>query len=51
MDVVKAFGWKSFTILYDEEEGLSRLQDLMKLSTIYGTRVYVRRLPQSGDYR
>ena len=44
-------GWKTFTILYDDEESLIRLQDLMKMSTTFGYRVYVRRLPASGNYR
>lgn len=43
--------WKTFTILYDDEDSLIRLQDLMKMSATYGYKVYVRRLPSSGNYR
>lgn len=50
-DVVMQLDWKTFTILYDDEDSLIRLQDLMKMSATYGYKVYVRRLPSSGNYR
>ena len=37
-EVVKAYGWKAFTILYDNDESLVRLQDLLYVSTKTGYR-------------
>jgi hypothetical protein len=50
-DVVQGWKWKSFTVLYEDEEGLIRLEDLLQLSTMPGYRVIVRQLPSSDDYR
>jgi glutamate receptor, ionotropic, invertebrate len=50
-DVVNGWGWKTFTILYEEQTALTRLQDLMRASTLFGHKVIVRQLPQSKDYR
>lgn len=30
VDIVRAWGWKSFTIVYESNEGLVRLQELLK---------------------
>lgn len=50
-DVVKGWNWKSFTVLYEDEEGLMRLQDVIQLSTVPNYKVIVRQLPESNDYR
>ena len=50
-DVVYGWGWKSFSILYEDQGGLVRLQDLMKASKRSGYRVMIRQLPKNGDYR
>lgn len=50
-DVVRGWNWKSFTVLYEDEEGLMRLQDVIQLSTTPIYKVIVRQLPESDDYR
>ena len=32
VDLVKALKWKSFVVLYEDSEGLVRLQEVLKLS-------------------
>lgn len=50
---VKEFGWKSVTIIYENEESLIRLQELLKFPKKYESmRVILRQLdPLSDDYR
>ncbi len=52
-DIVRSYNWKSFTILYQDEEGLIRLQDLLSVSTDQMHRVLgpsLRRYrPQSNE--
>lgn len=50
-DVIKGWKWKTFTVLYEEEDGLIRLQDLLQLSINSGYKITVRQLPDSDDYR
>jgi len=51
LDIVRGWNWKSFTILYEDEEAMVRLQSLFKVSTTPGHKVMVRKLPQTDDYR
>jgi len=50
-DVVFSYNWKSFTLVYEDEESLIRLQDLMHVSTMPGYKVTFRVLPRNDDYR
>ncbi|KAI9550316.1 hypothetical protein GHT06_007599 [Daphnia sinensis] len=50
-DVIKGWKWKTFTVLYEDEDGLIRLQELLQLSTNPGYKITVRQLPDSDDYR
>ena len=43
--------WKTFTVLYEDEDGLIRLQELLQLSITPGYKIIVRQLPNSDDYR
>ncbi|XP_034829308.1 glutamate receptor ionotropic, kainate 2 isoform X5 [Maniola jurtina] len=51
VDLVRAWGWKSFTIVYENSEGLVRLQELLKAHGPSELPVAVRQLPDSHDYR
>ncbi|KAH0820074.1 hypothetical protein GEV33_002720 [Tenebrio molitor] len=51
VDLVKAWGWKSFTIIYENNEGLVRLQELLKAHGPYEFPITVRQLGESSDYR
>jgi len=51
LNVVQEYNWKSFTILYQDEDGLIRLEDLLHMSKMPGYKVLARQLPTSGDYR
>ncbi|XP_038213873.1 glutamate receptor ionotropic, kainate 2 isoform X1 [Zerene cesonia] len=51
VDLVKAWGWKSFTIVYENSDGLVRLQELLKAHGPSELPVAVRQLPDSHDYR
>jgi len=52
-DFVRQIGWKSFVILYENEESLVRLQELIKLpKTFSGVQITLRQLtPDTLDYR
>lgn len=51
VDIVRAWGWKSFTIIYESNEGLVRLQELLKAHGPSEFPIAVRQLSVSGDYR
>lgn len=51
VDLVRAWGWKSFTIIYETNEGLVRLQELLKAHGPSEFPIAVRQLSDSGDYR
>ena len=49
--MIERFGWKSYTILYEDNQGLVRLQELLKSPTQSDVKIVVRQLPQDEDYR
>lgn len=51
VDLVRAWGWKSFTIIYENNEGLVRLQELLKAHGPYEFPITVRQLGETPDYR
>ncbi|KAK0092566.1 hypothetical protein PV326_001143, partial [Microctonus aethiopoides] len=51
VDLVKAWGWKSFTIIYENNEGLVRLQELLKAHGPSEFPIAVRQLGEGDDYR
>lgn len=54
MSVIDAMDWKAFVVLYEESEGLVRLQDVLKLSSSNtDLQITVRQLlpGPGGDYR
>lgn len=51
VDLVRAWGWRSFTIVYENSDGLVRLQELLKAHGPSELPVSVRQLPDSHDYR
>ena len=52
-DFILKFGWKSFIIVYEDEESLVRLQEVIKFPKQYdGVRISMWQLdPFSVDYR
>ncbi|XP_071521274.1 glutamate receptor ionotropic, kainate 2-like isoform X2 [Panulirus ornatus] len=51
LDLVRLFGWKSFCILYEDNEGLVRMQELLKTPAPNEFKVSIRQLPRGNDYR
>lgn len=51
VQLIERFGWKSYTILYEDNQGLVRLQELLKSPTQSDVKIVVRQLPQDEDYR
>lgn len=51
VDLVHAWGWKSFTIIYENNEGLVRLQELLKAHGPSEFPIAVRQLGEGSDYR
>ncbi|EGI61386.1 Glutamate receptor, ionotropic kainate 1 [Acromyrmex echinatior] len=51
VDLVKAWGWKSFTIIYENNEGLVRLQELLKAHGPSEFPITVRQLSEGSEYR
>lgn len=52
-DLVQAWGWTKFTILYENVEGLYRMKELLKMYNSTGSTVVIRQLDKtnSGNYR
>ncbi|XP_022255411.1 glutamate receptor ionotropic, kainate 2-like [Limulus polyphemus] len=50
-DYVKHKNWKSFAIVYEENEALVRLQELLKDPSIRKRRVIVKQFVQGREYR
>ncbi|XP_064105620.1 LOW QUALITY PROTEIN: glutamate receptor ionotropic, kainate 2-like [Macrobrachium nipponense] len=48
MDVLKSLGWKKFCIIYESNNGLIRVQELLK---DHSFTISLRQLPLSQDYR
>ena len=48
-DLIASFGWKSFTILYQDNRGLVRLQELLKAPTQSDIKIVVRQLSFKDD--
>lgn len=51
VDIVESWGWKSFTIIYETNDGLLRLQELLKANRRSKHPTTVRQLPDTNDYR
>jgi glutamate receptor, ionotropic, invertebrate len=51
VDLVKAWGWKTFTIVYETDEGLVRIQELLKAHGPTEFPIAVRQLSEGNDYR
>ncbi|XP_024216292.1 glutamate receptor ionotropic, kainate 2 isoform X2 [Halyomorpha halys] len=51
VQMVASFGWRSFTIIYESNEGLVRLQELLKAHGPSDFPIAVRQLPEGNDYR
>ncbi|XP_055852888.1 glutamate receptor ionotropic, kainate 2 [Episyrphus balteatus] len=51
VDIVKTWGWKTFTIIYENNDGLVRLQELLKAHGPSSFPITVRQLSDTGDYR
>lgn len=51
VDIVDAWGWKSYTIIYETNDGLLRLQELLKAQRRSEHPTTIRQLPDTNDYR
>ncbi|XP_071747530.1 glutamate receptor ionotropic, kainate 2 isoform X1 [Lepeophtheirus salmonis] len=51
VDLIESFGWMSYTILYEDNQGLMRLQELLKSPINSDVKISVRQLPINDDYR
>lgn len=51
MQLIEVFHWKSYTIMYEDNQGLVRLQELLKSPTQSDVKIVVRQLPHDEDYR
>ncbi|XP_052126881.1 glutamate receptor ionotropic, kainate 2 isoform X1 [Frankliniella occidentalis] len=51
VDIVRAWGWRTFTIIYENNEGLVRIQDLLKAHGPSEFPIAVRQLGDGNDYR
>ncbi|KAL1131752.1 hypothetical protein AAG570_011365, partial [Ranatra chinensis] len=50
-DIVSAWSWKRFTVIYDVDNGLKRINELLKLADYKGFLVTVRQLDDPDNYR
>lgn len=51
VDLVKAWDWKSFTILYENDDSLHKITGLLKMYDTTGYTVTLRQLQLDGDHR
>lgn len=51
MDLLEDMAWKTFTIVYEDDEGLFRLQEVLKAHGPQDSPVTLRRLGDGPDYR
>ncbi|XP_055855889.1 glutamate receptor ionotropic, kainate 2-like [Episyrphus balteatus] len=50
-DIVYNYAWKGYTVLYEDDEALVRLQDLLQLKRIHEEEIKVRKFTRDDDYR
>jgi glutamate receptor, ionotropic, invertebrate len=50
-EVVRDMGWKSFTVLYQRDDALVRLQEVLKDHGPQDAPITVRQLPHGDDFR
>ena len=51
MSLIESYGWKTFTILYQDNQGLVRLQELLKSPTDSDIKIVVEQLDfKDADY-
>ena len=50
-DIVKEMRWSGYTILYEDNQGLARIQGILKERKIGEPPVLVRQFNSDGDYR
>ncbi|XP_031625101.1 glutamate receptor ionotropic, kainate 2 [Contarinia nasturtii] len=50
-DIVEFWGWKHFTIIYESNDSLLRLQELLKAQRRTEYPTTIRQLPDTNDYR
>lgn len=51
VDIVDTWGWKHYTIIYESNDGLLRLQELLKAHRRAEYPTTIRQLPDTNDYR
>ena len=44
MSLIESYGWKTFTILYQDNQGLMRLHELLKAPTDSDIKIIVKQL-------
>ena len=49
MDVIKKLGWSSFVVIYEDNESLIRISELLRPKK--NLSVEVKQLPNSDNYR
>ncbi|XP_001655464.2 glutamate receptor ionotropic, kainate 2 [Aedes aegypti] len=50
-DLIVDYSWKSFTIIYDSDDGLMRLKDILQIHGPADTPITVRQIDDDPDYR
>ncbi|XP_068239083.1 glutamate receptor ionotropic, kainate 2-like isoform X2 [Palaemon carinicauda] len=51
LDIVRLFNWKTFCVLYDDNMGLVRLQEILKTPKKNEFKIMYKRLPAGDDFR
>lgn len=50
-DLIIDYDWKTFTIIYEDDYSLMRLQDILQLHSPSDSPIVLRQLSDDGDYR
>ena len=55
MDLIRARGWKSFTLVYEENEGIIKMKDILRLPALRGidevTKMSIRQFSPGQSYK
>lgn len=50
-DLITDYDWKTFTIIYEDDYSLMRLQDILQLHNPSDSPIVLRKLSDDGDYK
>lgn len=50
-EILQKFNWKEFSVVYENEDSLTRLNDILQNHELFGKKISIYRLPSDNDYK